>query len=262
MVIDSHLLAKKSRISTLKMITKSKSSHVGSSFSVIDLLAVTFSYKLNENRTDDSIILSKGHAAAGLYSILGNCKLIPDEAIENYGLDGSAFGGHTSHFASPHVEFSTGSLGHALSIGAGIAKSKLLNSNYGKVFVIMSDGELNEGSSWEAFLFASHHKLHNVYVLIDRNNLQSIKSTEETLALEPLKTKFEAFGWYVSVIDGHNHDAILKEISNVDYLVKKPRVIICNTVKGKGVSFMENDIKWHYKYPNPAEFKKALEELI
>ncbi len=261
MALDSEVIARQSRISTLNMITNSKSSHLGSSLSVIDILSVLYTYKLNNSRQTDSILLSKGHASAALYSILGNCGLIPISDLESYCEDGSSLGGHVTHYASPYVEFSTGSLGHALSIGAGKALGRISKHDQSKIYVIMSDGELDEGSTWEAALFASHHRLSNLCVLVDRNGLQSIKSTEATLKLEPIDEKFKAFGWDVSLIDGHCHKQILSEISMEKIVGKKPKVIICNTVKGKGISFMENKIEWHYKYPNMSQYLEALKEL-
>ena len=261
LALDSEVIARQSRILTLNMITKSKSSHLGSSLSVIDMLSVLYTYKLNHSRQNDSILLSKGHAAAALYSILGNCGLIPISDLERYCEDGSLLGGHVTHYVSPYVEFSTGSLGHGLSIGAGKALGRISKHEQSKIYVIMSDGELDEGSTWEAALFASHHKLSNLCVLVDRNGLQSIKSTEETLKLEPIDEKFKAFGWDVSLIDGHCHKEILSEISTEKIGGDKPKAIICNTVKGKGISFMENQIEWHYKYPNRSQYLEALQEL-
>jgi transketolase len=259
--IDSRTLARESRISTLKMIADSKSSHIGSAYSVIDILAVLYSYKINSNRLNDTILLSKGHAAAALYSILGNCGILPKETLSTYCQDGSLLGGHVSHFANCGVEFSTGSLGHALSFGAGKAFVRITTGDESKIYVVLSDGELNEGSTWEAALFASHHNLANLVVLIDRNNLQSLKSTEQTLRLEPLDEKWNSFGWDVSVIDGHNHNEIFNEIKSETSSIKQPKLVICNTIKGKGVSFMENNIEWHYKYPSGSEYKEALKEI-
>ncbi len=261
MKIDSSTLARESRISTLKMITDSKSSHIASAFSVLDILSVLYAYKINNNRLNDTILLSKGHAAAALYSILGNCGIFPKELLSTYCQDGSLLGGHVSHFANYGVEFSTGSLGHALSFGTGKAFVRSKTGDESKVFVVMSDGELNEGSTWEAALFACHHNLSNLIVIIDRNNLQSLKSTEETLRLEPLNKKWESFGWEVSVIDGHDHDKIFNEVNAHRNSLNKPKLVICNTIKGKGVSFMENKIEWHYKYPNKTEYQEALKEI-
>jgi transketolase len=259
--IDSMTLAQESRISALKMIADSKSSHIGSAYSVMDILAVLYANKINYDRLNDIILLSKGHAAAALYSILGNCGILPKETLSTYCQDGSLLGGHVSHFVNCGVEFSTGSLGHALSFGAGKAFVRIKKGDESKIYVVMSDGELNEGSTWEAALFASHHNLANLIVLIDRNNLQSLKSTEQTLRLEPLDEKWNSFGWEVSVIDGHNHNAIFNEINSEKSSVKKPKLVICKTIKGKGVSFMENNIDWHYKFPNDSEYQEALKEI-
>jgi transketolase len=260
-MINSNEIARLSRISVLEMITKSKASHIGSSMSVIDILATVFAYKINNERVKDNVLLSKGHAAAAMYAILGNCNYFPKDKLLTYCEDGSTLSGHVTHFGNPGVEFSTGSLGHALSFGVGKSIAKLSNDPNSKIFVILSDGECDEGSTWEAALVASHHNLCNLVVLIDRNGLQSLTTTELTLGLEPLDKKWESFGWNVETIDGHDHDELLGAISKPPELNRKPKVIICKTVKGKGISFMENKIEWHYKSPDDSEFAIALTEL-
>jgi transketolase len=260
-MINSKELANLSRVSIMEMITASKAAHIGSSLSVVDILSVIYSYKLNYGRNNDVVLLSKGHAAAALYAVLGNSGFIPKDKLGTYCNDGSSLGGHVTHFGNNGVEFSTGSLGHALSFGVGKALAKMIDSDNSKVFVILSDGECDEGSIWEAALFAAHHKLSNLIVIIDRNNLQSLKSTEETVSLEPLDKKWESFGWQVGKIDGHNHDEILGKISSNFKRVSRPNLIIANTIKGKGISFMENEIEWHYKSPNLDQKNIALREL-
>lgn len=165
---------------------------------------------------------------------------------------------HISHKVAG-VEFSTGALGHGLPFGVGKAKSaKMLNQNW-RTFVLLSDGELDEGSNWEAFMFAAHHKLNNLTAIIDYNKLQSLNSVENTLNLEPLLSKFEAFGWDISEVDGHNYEQLAIELKKIHDL--KPRIIIAHTTKGKGVSYMENKVEWHYKTPNKEELEIALIEL-
>ena len=160
----------------------------------------------------------------------------------------------------PGVEFSTGSLGHGLSFGAGAALGLLRKGLDSQVYVVMSDGECDEGSTWEAALFAAHNNLSNLTVLIDRNGLQSMTTTEQTLALEPLATKWEAFNWRTETVDGHDHEALFTSLSNAR-CESGPSVFICNTTKGKGVSFMEGSVDWHYLPPNRAQYRKAMAEI-
>lgn len=178
--------------------------------------------------------------------------------LEKHYQDGSVFSGHVSHKGVPGVELSTGSLGHGLPVGAGMALAGRLDKKAHRVFVIMSDGELDEGSNWEAFMFASHHKLNNLIAVIDRNKLQSMKSTEETLSLEPLEDKLRAFGWDVSDVDGHNHEDLFAALQKS---TEGPKVIIANTIKGKGVSYMENQVAWHYQTPTNDLLEQAILEL-
>tara|TARA_Y100001968_G_C19305056_1_gene691190 strand:+ start:203 stop:1012 length:810 start_codon:yes stop_codon:yes gene_type:complete len=251
------------RMKALEMTNRSKSSHIGSILSCTDILAVLYS-EILDLRTDESFkfkdrfIMSKGHAAAGLYACLAGLELIDESQLKSHYQNGSKLSGHVSHKLLPFIEISTGSLGHGLPISCGIAlalKKKKLSS---KVYCLLSDGELNEGSNWEAMMFASHHQLSNLKAIIDRNRLQSIKSTEETLMLEPLKNKFNSFNWLISNIDGHNHELLKHELNRK---CNKPHIIIANTIKGKGVSFMENSVLWHYKYPEDIDFDKALSEI-
>ena len=260
-MINSKELAYSSRVSIIEMITASKAAHIGSSLSVIDILSVIYAYKLNNDRNNDIVLLSKGHAAAAMYAVLGNSGFIPKEKLGTYCQDGSSLGGHVTHFGNNGVEFSTGSLGHALSFGVGKAIAKKINSEKSRIFVVLSDGECDEGSTWEAALVAAHKRLSNLTVIIDRNNLQSLKSTEETLTLEPLDKKWESFGWRVEKVNGHDHDDLLRKIQIEDNLTSSPNLIIANTVKGKGVSFMENKIEWHYKSPTTEQKEQALKEL-
>ena len=173
--------------------------------------------------------------------------------------NGSVFSGHVSDKSIPGVELSTGALGHGLPVGSGIALAAKLDNKQHHIFVLMSDGELNEGSNWEAFLFSAHHQLSNLTAIIDRNRLQSLRSTELTVKLEPLVEKFIAFGWNVLEIDGHDHQSLKENLNVRDRYM--PTVIIANTIKGKGVSFMENEVEWHYRTPLDEFFKQAIREL-
>ena len=261
-------LAKSARIEILNMTSLAKASHVASSLSVIDLLAVLYSGIANvtpdnhEKADRDIVILSKGHAAAAIYSVLALKKFFDSSWLDNYCGDGAQLGGHVTSTGVPGVELSTGSLGHGLPYGLGIAISRKLTKSPGNIFIIMSDGECDEGTTWESALIANQFKLGNLVALIDRNRQQSFGDTEETIALDPFDDKWRAFGWNVFEVDGHDHaqisDALLKAKENSN---SKPTVVICNTTKGKGVSFMENEVVWHYRPPNDEQFNLALAEL-
>ena len=261
---SSKELANLIRRSSLKMTSKGKSSHIGSILSCADILSVLYNDVINlrEKESDkekDHFILSKGHAAAGLYACLAHLDLINKELLDTHYQDGSLLSGHVSHKFSENIEVSTGALGHGLPISCGIALQSKVRGESSRTFCLMSDGELDEGSNWEAFLFANHHNLNNLIIIIDRNMLQSITSTEETLKLEPLKDKLISFGMKVICCDGHDHTK-LYEALNAKY--DFPTVIIAETIKGKGVSFMENSVLWHYRSPNQEDLSKAFNEII
>lgn len=261
--MDSRILASEIRKLVLKMTHHSGASHIGSCFSVLDIVSVLYSSNFDiylENWKDNKsnrVILSKGHAIAALYAALATKGFFPIGQLDNYCKNGSMLGGHPNHLV-PGVELSTGSLGHGLPYATGIALAKKKLGYGGQVFVIMSDGELDEGTTWESALFAQHNNLCNLTVIVDRNFLQSLESTESTLSLEPLDEKFRSFNWEVETIDGHDHIKLINVLSKTQL---KPKLIIAETIKGKGVSFMENEVKWHYKSPNQEEFEKAVKEI-
>jgi transketolase len=207
----------------------------------------------------DRFVLSKGHAGAGVYAVLAEMDFMPISVLKNHYKNGSNLSGHVSHKGIPGVEFSTGSLGHGLSVTAGMALAAKINKINCRFFVLMGDGECDEGSVWEAIMFASHHKLINLTVVVDRNQYQSIYSTEDTLSLEPFADKWKSFGWEVIEVDGNCCRRLIEAFKKID--VNKPVCVIANTIKGKGVSFMENDILWHYRSPQGEEFKAAIREL-
>lgn len=251
-------VASKARKSALKMTNQSKASHIGSCLSVIDLLAVVFTQKnLVTSASRNDVLLSKGHAAAGLYAVLDALNLLL-EPLDTYCKDGSQLYGHVNHHASAQIPLSTGSLGHGLPFAIGLAISNEKLNFQQKTIVILSDGELNEGTTWESALVASQNNLSNLILIIDRNGIQSLGYTEETLRLNPIAPKLESFGWNVVEIDGHDHEKILDGISRES---DKPLCIIATTVKGKGVSFMENSIAWHYKSPTLEELHLAFAEI-
>jgi transketolase len=263
--MNSILLSKKIRKVSLEMVHRSNASHIGSALSVADILAVLYNNILNYDSNNpnweerDKLILSKGHSCVSLYAVLGLKNFFDIELLKTYGKDGSNFMNHISHKV-PGVEFSTGSLGHGLPYAVGIALGNKLKEIDSKVYVILGDGEVAEGSNWEALLFASHNKLDNLVVIIDNNNLQSLTTVDETLSLEPYDKKFLSFGCNVVKVDGHDHEQLNKVFSfNNPYL--KPNVVIAKTIKGKGVSYMENEVKWHYKSPNTEELLIAIKEI-
>ena len=264
--ISSIALSKEVRNHSLKMVVSSKASHIGSALSMADILSVLYFNILNvdpenpQNPDRDIFILSKGHACVSLYAVLALKGFFDIGDLETYGQNDSAFMNHISHKVRG-VEFSTGSLGHGLPFGTGKALGARIKKNKHKVYVLVGDGELDEGSNWEALLFASHHKLDNLIVIVDYNNLQSLTTVADTLNIEPLKDKFIAFGCNVVEVDGHDHDELHAAFSNTAKSVGKPTVIIAKTIKGKGVSYMENKVKWHYSTPNENELQIALNEI-
>jgi len=260
-------LAQRIRADSLRMIHCAKSSHAGSALSMIDLLVVLYNKVLRVSPEwpdwpeRDRFLLSKGHACAGLYAVLAARGFFPSTWLDNFYKDDSRMAGHVTSGSIPGVEISSGALGHGLAIGCGMAlTAKRDQSNY-RVFVLLSDGECDEGSTWEAALFAPHHRLSNLVVIIDYNKIQSLGPVNEVLDLEPLAAKWEAFGWSVREIDGHNFHEIEDALENVPRAEGKPTCIIAHTVKGKGVTFMENKVLWHYRSPNEDELRSALAQL-
>ncbi len=257
--MDMTEIAKKSRISALQIVGRARSPHIGSSLSCIDILTVLYSRinsKIELASQEKVVLVSKGHAAAGVYGVMFNFGLISKKQLDSYCKDGGELSGHVT--AGSFIELSTGSLGHALPYAVGRALAMKRQGINREIYVLISDGECDEGSNWEAALIASHLQLHSLKVIIDRNFLQSLKSTEETIRLEPLADKWKAFGWSVVDIDGHDR----KEIEDfLDTRFENPSIAIARTIKGYGVSFMENSIDWHYRSPNDAELKSAIQEI-
>jgi len=245
----------KIRKSILKIANSSHCSHIGSNLSIVDILTVLYLNFLKSKK--NFFILSKGHACLALYCVLKEMKFITEKTLNTFGKNDSLLMSHSSHKVKG-VNLSTGSLGHGLPVATGIALSNVILKRKEKVFVLLSDGELNEGSNWESVLFAAHHKLKNLVIIIDYNKIQSLDSVKNTIKLEPIKQKFLSFGCDAVLINGHNHKEILKAIKKK---TTKPLVIIANTIKGKGVSFMENKVLWHYRSPNKIELEKGLKEL-
>ena len=257
-------LAKRVRLDVLKMIHNAGSSHIGSCFSIVDVLVTLYISFLRIDTGNptwdlrDRFFLSKGHAVAALYSLLARIGFFKEEELASFYQKGSLLLGHANHRV-PGVELSTGSLGHALGVAAGVALAGKWRGKNFKVVVLLSDGELDEGSNWEAILFASHHHLENLYAIIDYNKIQSLDRVENTLNLEPLKEKFLAFNWEVEECNGHDCSDIENKLNS--FSGSRPHVLIAHTVKGKGVSFMEDKVLWHYRNPQGKEYKTAEEEL-
>jgi transketolase len=264
---STKLLAALIRRDIVDMTHLGGSSHVASGLSIADILAVLYGEVLNVDPSDpnhvdrDRFILSKGHAGAAVYSALAETGFFDKDVLKEHYQNGSILSGHVSHKGVPGVEFSTGSLGHGLSVGVGMAKSAQLKKQAHGIFVLLSDGECDEGSNWEAILFASHHKLSNLTAMIDYNKIQSLDSIEATLGLEPFADKFEAFGWNVLEVDGHDHNSIRMALIESKKSQIRPTVLICHTIKGKGVSFMENSVLWHYRSPQDREYEDARSEI-
>ena len=258
--------AKLIRLSILDMIMSSNSSHIGSAFSIIDILTTLFSEFINldlikeKSKKRDFFILSKGHSVVALYSILAHVGLISFENLKSYYKDGTLLAGHPIRNSFPGIEASTGSLGHGLPIAVGLALASKKDRLRNKIYVLLGDGECQEGSVWEAIQLAVRLKLNNLIIIVDYNKLQGFDRTENITRV-CWKEKFEAFGCNSCVIDGHNFLELIKTFNDVkqsDY----PKVIIANTIKGKGISFMEDKLEWHYKSPNSAEYDIAKKEIL
>jgi transketolase len=264
---DTLALAKRIRIHALRMTSAGRSSHIGSILSMTDIVAVLYGAVLKVDPANpawagrDRFILSKGHAGAGIYAALAERGFFPVEKLATHGQDGSNLSGHVSHKDVPGVELSTGSLGHGLSVAAGMAYGAMLDGRGHRVFVLLSDGECDEGSTWEAILFAAHHQLDHLVAVVDYNKIQSLAPVAETLGLEPFADKWRAFGWHVIEVNGHDHDALKASLRTAPAVLGVPTVVIAHTVKGRGVSFMEDTVLWHYRTAQGVEFDAALAEL-
>lgn len=264
--MDSEDFSRLIRRYSLEMVCRARASHIGSALSIADIVAVLYAQVLHIDPAQprmperDRFILSKGHACVAIYAALAAKGFFPASELDMYGQDHSNLMNHISHNV-PGVEFSTGALGHGLPFGVGKALAAKRQKAGWRTFVILSDGEMDEGSNWEAFMFAAHHKLDNLTAIVDYNKLQSLTTVEQTLGIEPLTAKFQAFGWAVREVDGHDHKQLSKELSSVPWEAGKPSILVAHTVKGKGVSFMENKVEWHYRSPSREQLAQALSEL-
>ncbi|MBI4303750.1 MAG: transketolase [Chloroflexi bacterium] len=265
-IADLEKFSKRIRAKVLEMSHRAKSSHIGSSFSVADMLAVLYGKVLRFNPAEtnapyrDRFILSKGHACAAMYVALAEKGFFPKDWLDTYPDEGSPLPKHITHTV-PGVEASTGSLGHGLAIACGMALAGKRGGESYRVFAMLSDGECEEGSTWEAGLFAAHHCLDNLVAIVDYNKLQAFGRVKDVVNLDPLGAKWQAFGWVVREIDGHNFEQILGALLDVPFSPGQPSCVIAHTVKGKGVSFMEDQLAWHYNCPDDKQLEQALQEL-
>jgi transketolase len=253
----------------LRMTHSGRSSHVGSALSCADILAVLYADVLEvdparPDRPDrDRFIMSKGHAGAALYAVLAQRGFFDAALLAQHYRNGSFLSGHVSHVGIPGVELSTGSLGHGLSVAAGLAwRARQIGQRW-RTFTLLGDGECDEGSIWEAAMFAGHHGLSNLVAVVDYNKLQSLTGTEHTVGLEPFADKWRSFRWDVVEVDGHDHGALAGALAVPRAADRgRPRCVLAHTVKGKGVSFMENQVLWHYRPPSDDELATAMAEVL
>ena len=268
-VRDPRVLAWLIRRNGLEMTHLSRGSHIGSIFSAAEIIAVLYSRVLNVDPADpakpdrDRMILSKGHAGSAVYTALAERGFFPVEELKTHYANGSRLSGHVSHKGVPGVEISTGSLGHGLAIGAGMALGARMDGASWRTYVVLGDGECDEGAVWEAALQAAQFGLDRLIAVVDYNHMQSLDFVSKTLELEPFEDKWRDFGWNALSCDGHDTEALERAFAwaRGNAGSGKPSVILAHTVKGKGVSFMENNILWHYRTPQGEEYEAALKEL-
>ena len=260
-------LARRIRCHAVQMTNRGGSSHIGSILSIADILSVLYGSVLSVDPGNpgwegrDRFILSKGHSGAGVYAALAEAGFFPVSELANHYQNGSVLSGHVFHKGVPGVELSTGSLGHGLGVGVGMAMAGKIRGEDHRVIVLLSDGECDEGSNWEAILFSGHHRLSNLTAIFDFNGLQSLDSVAETIGLEPFGAKLRAFGWDVFEVDGHDVAELTDVLGQRTLGSENPSAVIARTIKGKGVSFMEHSVLWHYRSPQGDEFSAAMDEL-
>lgn len=260
-------LARAIRGDALRMVHRANASHIGTCLSMADLLACLYGsvLRVDPGRPDDPerdrFILSKGHGAAIVYAALARRGFFPLDWLDTYCADGTRLAGHITSHGVPGVDFSSGSLGHGLSVATGHALCARLDGSARRVFCLMSDGECDEGSIWEAALFAPHHGLDNLVAVVDFNKIQSFGTVKDVLDLDPFADKWRAFNWGVREIDGHDCAAIFEACDAVPFEPGRPSVILAHTTKGRGVSFMQDQLLWHYRSPDADQLSRALAEV-
>ncbi len=261
------IAATKVRMGVIEGVHSAKAGHPGGSLSIADTLTYLYMHRMNvcpeepEMPTRDRLVLSKGHTAPALYAVLAQRGFFPVEELKTLRKIGSRLQGHPVRGKTPGVDMSTGSLGQGISAACGMALSGKISCDHYKVYAILGDGEIQEGQVWEAAMFAAHYKLDNLVAVVDNNGLQIDGKVSDVMSPYPIDQKFEAFGWHVINIDGHDFNQIEKAFNEAETVTGKPTVIIQKSVKGKGVSFMEDQVGWHGKAPNDEEYAKAMEEL-
>jgi transketolase len=259
-------IARHVRGTVVGMSHDAQTAHLGSSLSVVDILVAAYwgVLQLDPRALDapdrDRFVLSKGHAASALYAVLARWGAFAPELLDTFSRDGGRLGEHPTR-ATPGVEAATGSLGHGLSLGVGMALAGRIQKRRFRVYAVLSDGECNEGSVWEAALMAAAHKLDNLVAIIDYNKWQATDRSDQVMALAPLRAKWHSFGWTAHEVDGHDVNALSKLMRHVPDGTGKPVAIIAHTIKGKGVLFLEDDNNWHYRAPTAAEVEQAYAEL-
>lgn len=259
-------LALRIRLGTLDTIASAGLGHVGGDFSVADILAVLYGGVLRLDPANpawphrDRFVMSKGHAAASMYTALALRGFLPESELRTFAANDSRLGGHPNRRKTPGIETNTGPLGHGLPVAVGMATGAQLTGADWRTFVVVGDGEMQEGSNWEALMYAAHRQLTSLTLIIDRNRLQQGAGTEETNALDPVGAKLHAFGWETYVLDGHDVGTLWSALSAPNSS-GRPRAIVADTVKGKGVSFMEGLAAWHHKVPSPEQVEQAISEL-
>lgn len=258
--------AEEIRLNLLDIVYKAKAGHIGGGLSSVNVLTVLYHYVMNVDSNNltmpdrDRFVMSKGHCAEALYCTLESAGFITKELLHSYGMYNSRLAGHPT-IKTPGVEINSGALGHGLSVGTGMALAAKMDNKQYRTYVLMGDGEQGEGSVYEAAMAASHYKLGNLVAIIDRNGLQITAPTEKVMSIEPIKDKWEAFGWNVLEMNGDDIQDIVVAFDKINYSDKKPHLIISKTTKGKGISYMENILKWHHGIPTKEEYEAGMQEI-
>jgi transketolase len=266
-ISDLENIATRIRVKLIEISHKTHVPHLASSLSCVEIMVIAYWAVMDINPKDpfapcrDRFILSKGHAASALFTILSERGFFPDNYLDTMAKEGNPLEGHPAWKCVPGVEASTGSLGHGLSLGLGMSLAGRIQNNQYRIFVLLGDGECNEGTIWEAAMFASSHNLENVTAIIDFNKWQATGRSCEVMAIEPLQEKWRSFGWSAYEIDGHDLNSLVEVLSNVPDGSNRPVAIVAHTIKGKGISFMEDNNNWHYRIPDKGEVLKAKMEL-
>jgi len=266
LITDLKLQAEKSRRRLIEIIYNARAGHTGGDLSILNVMTALYFHVLNVNKDNldnpdrDRFILSKGHCVEALFVILEAKGILKKEVLDTLGQFNSPLAGHPTREV-PGIEMCSGALGHGLSIGVGMAIAAKMDNRPYRTFVVMGDGEQGEGSIYEAAMAAAHYKLGNLVAVIDRNRLQISGNTEDVMALDCLVEKWESFGWDVIDVNGDDMEDIVAKLESIDYTSDEPHMVIANTTKGKGVSFMENVAKWHHGVPSPEQYEQALAEI-